>query len=140
MTLTKKQRAEVFAMFDGHCAYCGCILPEKGWQADHIEPIMRDSKIVRGKDDQWKFVPTGTCSAPQNDHIGNIFPACRSCNINKGASDLESWRRFLERRPEEMRKQVSAFRHAERFGLVAQVKERVVFYFELRAAGREKEQ
>ena len=32
MTLTKKQRAEVFAMFDGHCAYCGCVLPEKGWQ------------------------------------------------------------------------------------------------------------
>jgi 5-methylcytosine-specific restriction endonuclease McrA len=117
-------------MFDGRCAYCGVVLPEKGWQADHIEPIKRNSKIVRDKDNRWKFVPTGTCSMPQNDHFANIFPSCRACNINKGSCDLEGWRKFLERRPEEMRKQYSAFRHAERFGLVAQIESKVVFYFE----------
>ncbi|HHR4690493.1 TPA: HNH endonuclease, partial [Salmonella enterica] len=37
MSLTKKQRAELRMKFGGRCAYCGCVLPEKGWHADHVE-------------------------------------------------------------------------------------------------------
>lgn len=47
MTLSKSQRAAVFAMFDGHCAYCGIELPERGWQADHIEALERVMTYVR---------------------------------------------------------------------------------------------
>jgi hypothetical protein len=133
MTLTKKQRADVFAMFDGHCAYCGIVLPEKGWHADHIEAIWRKTKMVRtdGRFGSYKMVQTGECYAPENDHKDNFFPSCAPCNIDKGASSVEDWRKGLERKVKVLRDNYSAFRHAERFGLVAQVKERVVFYFEL---------
>jgi len=47
MALTKNQRAELREMFGGRCAYCGCELPEKGWHADHIEPVRRETIVVR---------------------------------------------------------------------------------------------
>jgi len=42
--LTKAQRAVLREKFGGRCAYCGCELPEKGWHADHLEPVMRESE------------------------------------------------------------------------------------------------
>ena len=138
MTLTKKQRAELFGMFDGRCAYCGTSLPVKGWHADHIEPIYRKMKMVKKNDDPWagyKFVKTGECFAPENDHAGNFMPSCRPCNIDKSAATVEIWRRSLEHKVEVLRANYSAWRHAERFGLVAQVKTEVVFYFESLAQG-----
>lgn len=134
MTLTKPQRATLFAMFGGHCAYCGCLLPEKGWQADHIEAIQRESVWVRIQRPNTyathKMVPTGKCLAPENDHLGNLFPSCRACNINKGPTPLEVWRKCLEHLVDCCRRDHSQFRHAERFGLVAQVETKIVFYFE----------
>lgn len=133
MTLTKKQRAELFARFGGKCAYCGSVLPETGWHADHIAPIYRKTKMVKKDDDRWgsyKFVQTGECYNPENDRADNFMPSCRACNIDKSASDLENWRRSLERKVEVLRKNYSAFRHAERFGLVAQIGSKVVFHFE----------
>lgn len=44
MALTKKQRAELRMKFGGRCAYCGCELPEKGWHADHVQPVARISE------------------------------------------------------------------------------------------------
>jgi hypothetical protein len=32
-----KDRELVYKKYDGHCAYCGCVL-EKGWHVDHLEP------------------------------------------------------------------------------------------------------
>ena len=132
MTLTKAQRAQLYAMFDGHCAYCGSVLPDKGWHADHVEPIYRKTKMVRTEDrfGSYKYVQTGECYAPENDHAGNFMPSCRACNIDKSSSNLENWRRSLEHKVEVLRKNYSAWRHAERFGLVAQVETKVVFYFE----------
>lgn len=134
MKLTKSQRATLFAMFDGLCAYCGCLLPEKGWQADHVEPIERNGEWVRldkyAPGATHKYVQDGTCRAPENDCIENMMPACRPCNINKGACDIELWRSCLERSVDGMRRDHASFRHAERFGLVKQVETKVVFYFE----------
>jgi hypothetical protein len=132
MSLTPKKRAALYAMFDGHCAYCGVVLPEKGWHSDHVDPVMRESKMVRvdGTFGRYKFVQTGKLDMPQNDRDDNFFPACRACNIDKSCNSIEGWRGQLERRPQVCRDNYSAFRHAERFGLVAQVKTSVVFYFE----------
>jgi hypothetical protein len=133
VTLTKARRAELYAMFGGLCAYCGEHLPENGWHADHVESIRRESRMVRVREGTYKLVPTGQCQFPENDHIGNLMPACRACNINKGVASLEGWRVRLERQPQVLRDNHSAYRHAERFGLVAQVKTTVVFHFELAA-------
>lgn len=130
MKLSKVQRAELRAMFGGLCAYCGCDLPEK-WHADHIEPVMRDSDWVRGEFGKpGKFVPNGILLRPERDHLGNYFPSCRACNIDKSCSTLEDWRESLERRVDVCRRNHSAFRHAERFSLVAQIATTVVFHFE----------
>lgn len=117
-------------MFGGRCAYCGSPLPEKGWHADHVAPIHRKTKLVRGDDWSYKFVKTGECYNPENDHTGNFMPSCRACNIDKSNIGLEDWRKSLEHKVDVLRKNYSAWRHAERFGLVAQIGSKVVFYFE----------
>ena len=45
--ITKAQREELRLKFACRCAYCGCELKEKGWHADHVEPVRRDFDIVR---------------------------------------------------------------------------------------------
>lgn len=132
VTLTKVQRAQLFAKFDGRCAYCGGDLPERGWHADHVEPVYRKYKMVRTDDHRhsYKFVQTGECYAPENDHAENFMPSCRACNIDKSTLTLEDWRKSLERKVQVLRKNYSAYRHAERFGLVAEVKAKVIFHFE----------
>lgn len=132
--MTKSQRAELYAMFDGHCAYCGQELPPTGWHADHIEPVMRDGKWVKVDNHPrgWSHVmkQTGVLLRPENQRKDNYFPACRACNIDKSCMPLEDWRKSLEDRPRVCRDNHSAFRHAERFGLVAVIETKVTFYFE----------
>jgi hypothetical protein len=60
--MDKKTRQIIFDKYNGKCAYCGCELV-KGWHADHIEPIVRDSKWNR---DKGRFEKTGTCRKPEN--------------------------------------------------------------------------
>ncbi len=130
MQLTKIQRAVLHEKFGGKCAYCGCTLPEKGWHADHVEPVLREWwKTYAWYKEQHPNEKVGL-GMPQNDTLDNLFPSCRACNIDKHASTLECWRQQIQRRVEVCRKNYSAFRHAERFGLVVEVKIPVVFWFE----------
>lgn len=96
MSISKKQRLEIFQMFGGKCAYCGVDLPEKGWHVDHKDPICRKTEYVRG---EWtkegytpgKYVQTGECYAPENERDDNYFPACAKCNIEKSSSDIDGF-------------------------------------------------
>lgn len=134
MKLTVSQRSALWGMFGGRCAYCGCELPTHGWHADHIEPVLRDGHwvAVENHPKGWSHVmkQTGAMRNPENERINNFFPSCRACNIDKSSYSLEDWRKVLEERVGVLRRNYSAFRHAERFGLVAQVAMKVVFYFE----------
>lgn len=142
MTLNKTQRATLFAMFDGHCAYCGESLPEKGWHGDHVEPVLREWYKAHRPKTTAKWDEEKQCivqietdrkiglERPQNDRIENMMPSCRACNLDKHCMSLETWRMALEHKVRVLRDNYSAFRHAERFGLVTQVKTKVVFYFE----------
>jgi hypothetical protein len=132
--------------FGGKCAYCGCELPEKGWHADHVEPVLRewwkrtkywkdangfkhdvvDGRIVRTA----VALEKAGSGRPQKDVIDNLFPACRACNIDKHANSLEAWRKQMQDRVGVCRRNYSAFRHAERFGLVVEIKKPIVFWFE----------
>jgi hypothetical protein len=128
--MSPKQRAMIRMMFGGRCAYCGCELPEKGWHVDHVEPVIRQSHWVLGKDGVGRFQQTGKLWNPAGERDGNYFPSCAKCNIEKRDSSIETFRRGLERKIETLRDYSAAFRHAERYGMVTVVKERITFYFE----------
>ena len=76
-----------FNEFGHRCAYCG---QEADLQIEHVEPISKG-----GAHD-----------------IGNIVPACLSCNYSKRTSEMESWYRrqpfFSEPRLQRIRRVVRA--------------------------------
>jgi 5-methylcytosine-specific restriction endonuclease McrA len=136
MGLSPKKRAALYGMFGMRCAYCGNILQETGWQADHVVPCSRKLEVVRENgravivNGRYKYRFTGEFWNPDANRDDNYFPACRSCNISKSNVDLESWRRWLQDRPVQLRKNTSDFKHAERFGLVTVIDMPIVFHFE----------
>lgn len=123
--MKKSERERVRAMFGGRCAYCGAELSAL-WHADHIEPVMRESRYERGKG----FVPTGAMERPDMDCLENLMPACPPCNIDKHCLALDEWRAKLERAPEVLARNYATYRHAVRFGLVEERPQKVRFYFE----------
>ena len=64
--LPMKEWIAVLEFFNHECAYCGS---KEGLEQEHIIPIDKGGKYV----------------------IGNIVPACRSCNASKGAKDFKEW-------------------------------------------------
>lgn len=131
MALTKKQRAIVREKFGGRCAYCGCELPEKGWHADHVEAVFRKWEFgERRSDGTRRTVATGEHSRPENDAIGNMFPACAPCNLFKATFTIELFRQEITVQADRARSYSVNFRTAERFGLVEVVEKPVVFWFE----------
>jgi hypothetical protein len=125
MNLNKKARAELAAKFGGRCAYCGTPLGER-WHADHLEPVMRELKWVSGKG----LMTTGKLERPERDTLDNLMPSCGPCNIDKHSLTLEQWRVKLGGAPGVLARNSPTYRHAVRFGLVAEVTTAVVFYFE----------
>ena len=80
--ITKAQRAELRMKFGGGRAYCGCVLPEKGWHADHVEPVRRDFEYVLapvGSGVTHVARNTGKVLHPDLHTIENLFPACAPC-------------------------------------------------------------
>lgn len=126
--LTPKQRIILRLKFGGRCAYCGVILPDKGWHADHVEPVWRELRWDR---ENGRYVATGNVYRPQNDNKENMFPTCRACNIDKSSSSVEDWRGWLQDRMiDSMRTRIPNFRHAERFGRIVVSEEPLIFWFE----------
>lgn len=106
--LTKSERKIVYDKCAGHCAYCGCEITIQQMQVDHVDPI----------------------SISEDDSLGNMLPACRSCNYYKGAELLETFRRYIERFPDTLSRDSVTYRNAVRFGMVEPKPHKVVFYFE----------
>lgn len=132
-SLSKKARLELKQMFGGKCAYCGCELGDR-WHADHIEPVIRQYEVVRiNKPNQtYAFRATGNVFRPENDRADNFYPSCIPCNIHKSTCSVETFRRVLEGHIETLNTSTnqSIYRHAKRFGLVAETGRKVVFWFE----------
>lgn len=131
--ISKMQRAELRMKFGGHCAYCGCKLPEKGWHADHVEPVRRDFELVRapvGSGVTHVARSTGKVMHPELHAIENLFPSCAPCNLFKGAFSVEGMRKEITKQVERARAYSVNFRTAERFGLLHIVEKPVVFWFE----------
>ncbi|UVM87429.1 MAG: NinG protein [Bacteriophage sp.] len=132
MKLTKKQREELRMKFGGRCAYCGCELPEKGWHADHVEPVLRKSEqcMKAAAKGIFKLKATGELYRPEAERLENLYPACAPCNLMKTSYSLEMFRKQVSLQVARGRKSSMNFRTAERFGLIAVVERPVVFWFE----------
>ena len=126
MSLTKKQRQIVWDKSGGICWYCGIDLPQKGWHAAHVEPVIRFSEY-----DSDSQVRQQKNLHENRDHIDNIVPACAPCNLFKGVFSLEGFRAELQQQAARAREYSVNFRNAERFGLVSvKSDQRVIFWFE----------
>jgi 5-methylcytosine-specific restriction endonuclease McrA len=135
MKISKFRRDSIRMMFAGRCAYCGCELPEKGWQVDHVKPVIRQHRYVHGSYEAGKYVPprlvaNGKLGRPDLDTEENLFPCCRACNIHKGVLSLGEWRKDLEGLTGVLFRNYPTYRHALRFGQIVQSPTPVVFWFE----------
>lgn len=116
MKLTKQQRAELRNKYNGRCAYCGALLPDR-WHADHIEPIVRN----------WI---DGTCEFPVRNTLENFNPSCPSCNIVKSSMSLDSFRKIIGGFITSLNRDSTQYKFAKRYGLLEEREVEVKFYFE----------
>ncbi|BFJ71017.1 MULTISPECIES: HNH endonuclease [Salmonella] len=132
MVLTRKQRERLRMKFGGRCAYCGCVLPEKGWHADHVQAVLRKSErcMKAAEKGIFRLKTTGEVFRPEADCPENIFPSCAPCNLLKTTYSLEMFRKQVSLQVERGRRSSVNFRTAERFGLISVVNKPVVFWFE----------
>jgi 5-methylcytosine-specific restriction endonuclease McrA len=93
--------------FNGHCAYCGCIVNLQTMQVDH-----KLSKRSGGGND-----------------IDNLFPACRACNHYKRSGDIEYLRNLLLDMYRKLRK-IYIFRIAEKYEMINWKEWDGKFYYE----------
>lgn len=114
--LTRTERAEVYAKYGGHCAYCGEKITQAQMQVDHKIPMeLYEAYAAVGKD---------------LDTMDNYMPACRSCNHYKSSMTLEKFRAAIERFPAVLARDSVTYRNAVRFGMVKPNPHPVIFHFE----------
>lgn len=124
--MKKSDRIKIFEKYGGKCAYCGCDLT-KNWHADHIEPIVRDSKWDRKS---GRFVNSGTYRNPRNEILENFNPACPSCNIQKNSFTLEQFRSNIQGFLDSLNLYNTQYKFVKKYGLVTETKMQVKFFFE----------
>jgi 5-methylcytosine-specific restriction endonuclease McrA len=113
--LKQEQREILKQKYEGKCAYCGCELIGK-WHADHIAPIVRNSK--KG------------CKYPEREIFENYNPSCASCNTQKNSFPLEQFRRNIKVFVNSLNSYSTQYKFAKRYGLVVETDVEVEFYFE----------
>ena len=86
-SIPKSVRKQVYAKYNGHCAYCGCYIPEKGFNVDHLHCL---------KHYEYAEEFTGI----DVHDISNLMPSCGSCNRYKATMDLETFRKQLQKIPD----------------------------------------
>ncbi|MCH1964416.1 HNH endonuclease [Clostridium perfringens] len=107
-SIPKKIREEVYKMYDGHCAYCGCELEYKDMQVDHVESVYAHD----GKNE-----------------IENYKPACRQCNFYKSTFNLEDFRERLKTMTDRLENEF-IYKLSKKYGLIKEVNKDIKFYFE----------
>ena len=107
--LSKEMRAQVYAMYGGHCAYCGREIDITEMQVDHVQAVYLGGE----------------------DEIENYRPACRSCNFYKSTMSVEGVREQLGLIVGRLEKLLT-FRLALAYGLIQITGRPVKFYFEER--------
>lgn len=107
-SIPKKVRQQIYNMYNGHCAYCGCELEYKDMQVDHVES---------------KYWYNGS------DDISNYKPACRMCNYYKSTYTLETFREQLGLLTQRLEKEF-IYRLAKKYGVLEETDSKIKFYYE----------
>lgn len=115
--IPKSVRKLVYAKYDGHCAYCGCKIPKKGFNVDHLYCLRN-------------YEYTEDFTGIDVHDIKNFMPACGSCNRYKATMDLEEFRKQLQKIPDRLARDVCTYNIAVRYGMVQENREPIKFYFE----------
>lgn len=133
MALSKKQRVVLKSKYGGKCAYCGCDLPDKGWYADHIEPVLRISErdMSPKYSGMFKLKATVELTYEERECVENYNPPCAPCNLFKSTFSIEQLRYQISQQITRARNTSVNFRVAERFGLLQVVDKLVQFWFEV---------
>lgn len=100
-------RQDIYAKYNGHCAYCGKEIEYKDMQVDHIIP-----KRLGGTND-----------------LNNLNPACRRCNHYKRAYRLERYRDLIKKLYTKVR-ELYLCKTAEDYGIIEFKEWDGKFYFE----------
>lgn len=108
-SISKKVRKEVYEMYAGHCAYCGCEIEYKEMQVDHIQPFYLEGKDIKE----------------------NYRPSCRMCNFYKSTFSVEDFREQLGLIKGRLEKEY-IYRLAKKYGLIEEKEIKIKFYFEER--------
>lgn len=123
--MNKKLRFKVFSKYDGRCAYCGCLLPDK-WHIDHLEPIKR-THVWDKVSQSWRV---SGCDHPELDCFDNMMPSCPSCNINKHNDSVETFRNNIKGYLKSLNERMVQYQMVRRYNLVRETNYDVIFYFE----------
>lgn len=115
--IPKSIRKLVYQKYNGHCAYCGCEIPEKGFNVDHLYCL-----------DKYEY--TKEFTGIDVHDIKNLMPSCGSCNRYKSTMDLEVFREELQKIPDRLKRDVCTYNIALRYGMVRENREPIKFYFE----------
>lgn len=100
------KRAQVYAKYDGYCAYCGRKIAFKDMTIDHIKP--------KGKGG--------------SSELSNLNPSCRLCNKTKATLSIEEFRKEITRQLSCIREHISFV-----YGLVkTEPDKKIKFLFEKR--------
>ena len=137
MKLSKVQREQLKQKFNGHCAYCGCVLDNR-FHADHVVSIRRKSVFAPAPAHSPFSVVlkhTGECENPELDCFENLMPACSPCNLYKGGNSLEGWREQLHELNRKLFDYSKHYRFALAFGQVKETPKPIIFYFERLGVG-----
>lgn len=119
----KINRQEVYAKYDGHCAYCGKEITFKEMQVDHKHPKHLASWIESSVMRKMYEID------PLINSINNLMPSCRRCNHYKRGELLENWRKLLMTLHERTQK-IYINKVAEDFGIITITPWDGKFYFE----------
>lgn len=115
-TIPKKVREAVYNKYGGHCAYCGKVLEQKGWQLDHLIPVQRE-RFKRYSEEEIEC-------------FENYVPSCRRCNHYKRAHSLEVFRKYIEEIPAKLYRDNYIYKVGLDYGLVEAHEHKIKFYFE----------
>lgn len=119
-------RKQVFAKYNGHCAYCGKAITIRQMQIDHFVPLRRRTSqeaIDRFNRNNVQQIKKGT-----ND-LSNLMPACEICNTVKGEKTLDKFRQIIQTIGKDTLKGKNA-KLSLAYGLVEYHPHSVKFYFE----------
>ena len=115
--LSQAERKAVYDKYNGHCAYCGCDIPFKGFNVNHLH-------CLRNYEYTEEFTGIDVHS------IDNLMPACGSCNRYKATMDLETFRKQLQKIPDRLQRDVCIYNIALRYKMVQENRKPIKFYFE----------